>query len=166
LVISEVLYNPSSGSDSGLEWVEIYNNTGSEVVMDGYNLYADGYGYYTFPSFRLPSGNLVVVHINTAGTDSATDLYTGSGGSNMSDTAGSIAIFNSSTHNSSTIIDYLEYGSGGQTWQPAAVAAGIWTAGDYIKNVTTVGNSIALKNKAIDNNKSTDWQEQSPNPGV
>ncbi|MEM9554254.1 MAG: lamin tail domain-containing protein [Acidobacteriota bacterium] len=45
LVLSEILYDPS-GSDSGLEWIELYNTTSNDIVLDDLCLGSGG-GDYT-----------------------------------------------------------------------------------------------------------------------
>ena len=63
LVLSEVLYDVA-GEDTGYEWVEIYNGTGSEVDLSGYSLGAGGAAYTTtrFPlSGSIPAGACWVV---------------------------------------------------------------------------------------------------------
>lgn len=167
VTISEILYHASNSNDTGLEWIELYNGGGSSVDMTGYDLYADGSGHYVFPSFNLAAGAIVVVHSNTSGTNNGTNLYTGPMGSNMSNIQGSVALFNTSTtKTSATIVDYVEYGAGGQNWQPAAIGAGIWTAGNFVPVVAT-GHSIELINKNSDTNSVSDWQDEAlPTPGV
>ena len=165
VTISEVFYNATGVNDTGFEWIEIANTGGQAINMTGYDLYPDGAGYYyTFPAFSLNPNAIVLIHLNTDGVDSATDLYTGSGHSNMNNANGSIAIFNSTTHNSSTIIDYVRFGTG-TTWQTTAVSAGIWISGSTVAPVG-VGHSMELIGK-VDNNLVTDWQDQAvPTPGA
>jgi len=72
LSINEVELNPQ-GSDSGREWVELYNPLDSEIAVDGYSLEtthgeialielsgkvpANGYKIFTFPHTSLDNGN-------------------------------------------------------------------------------------------------------------
>ncbi|HSA22685.1 MAG TPA: lamin tail domain-containing protein, partial [Myxococcota bacterium] len=63
LILSEVLYD-TSGEDSGLEWVEIYNGTNQAVDLAGYSLGAGGTDY-TYSKLQLagtiqPGGCFVV----------------------------------------------------------------------------------------------------------
>lgn len=176
LVINEVLYDPS-GVDTGKEWIELYNDSGSSIDLTGYDLgiYESGgtSAYYTFPSFTLSGGGYVVVHWRKEGADTSTDLYTGTAApfdDNMHNTRGYGALFNSTTHSSTTIVDYLEYGAGGQTWESDASDAGIWDTGDYIGNVTEGWVIARLPNgtagKGYDNNQPEDWQgTNDPTPG-
>jgi len=161
ILISEVLYD-AEGVDTGKEWVELYNDSATAFNLNGYELNASSGDYYIFSSM-LGARKCIVVHWNAEGTDTSTDLYTGSTGFlNMGDTSGWVALFDSSEHKSSTIVDYLEYGSGGQTWESAAASAGIWTAGDYI-NAVEAGHSLEYLGSG---DLSSSWREQSaPTPG-
>jgi len=166
LVINEVYYDPTENNDTGKEWIELYNGTANPIELTGYDLNAVSGDYYTFPNFTLGSGNFVVVHWRADGVNTAADLYTGifGFGGNMGNTNGWVALFNSTVHSSNTIIDYVKYGAGGKTWESAAVAAGIWTAGDYIINVDE-GHSFARKPAGFDTNQSSDFEDlSSPNP--
>jgi len=154
-----VYYDPT-GADTGSEHIILYNNDNSDIDLTGWDLDPSSAPYYTFPSFIFKAKSFVIIHINTSGTDSDTDLYD-SGSSNMSNTKGPIALFNSTIHSSSTIIDYIEYGEGGQTNESKAVSAGIWTAGDFIPDADS-GKAIKLKTDGIDNNLSSDWSSYSP----
>lgn len=156
VVINEVLYDPS-GVDTGQEWIELKNQGASSVTLTGYCLYASG-EHYVFPAFSLNAGAYVVVHWNAIGTDNTTELYTGTTGwSNMGNTSGSVVLFNThSTHSSSTIIDFVEYGAGSQTWESSAANAGIWTTGDFVTDVTE-SHSIEYDG---DGNTSSDWFDQ------
>lgn len=166
LVINEVYYDPAETAETGKEWIELYNGTANPIELIGYDLNATPGDYYTLPNFTLGSGNFVVVHWRADGTNTATDLYTGISGFdvNMGDTNGWVALFNNIIHSKNTIIDYVEYGAGGKTWESIAVAAGIWTAGDYMVDVDK-GHSLARKLVGFDTNQSSDFEDlASPNP--
>ena len=168
VLISEVMYNPT-GTDTGEEWIELWNPGDTSVDLSGYELNATKGDYYAFKSgFTIPPGGCVVVHWRKDGSDTATDLYTGTSGYdyNMGNSHGWVALFTGSQHNKNTIIDYIRYGAGGQqTWESAASDAGIWTSGDYIPGVAAEGNSLELI-YGRSGDRSDDWFEQDdPNPG-
>lgn len=162
ILISEVFYDPPGSNDSSLEWIELYNDSLSSLDLTGYELNSTIGDYYVFTTIIAAQG-CIVLHWNCAGTDTQTELYTGiSGFANMGNTSGWTALFNSSVHSSSTIIDYLEYGAGGKTWESAAAGAGIWTTGDYITDVEE-GHSLEYLGTG---NTSLDWRDQAnPAPG-
>lgn len=159
IVINEVLYDPD-GVDSSKEYIRLYNNGTEAVDLTNWDLDPSSAPYYTFPSFTLSAQSFVTIHINTSGTNTNTDLYDGES-TNMSNTKGPVALFNNTAHSQSTIIDYIEYGAGGQTNESKAVSAGIWTAGNFIPDVEA-GKSIKLKTDGVDNNSSSDWMENEP----
>ncbi|MCK4590807.1 MAG: lamin tail domain-containing protein, partial [Candidatus Latescibacteria bacterium] len=170
VVINEVFYD-AVGIDTGKEWIELKNTGVSSETITGYDLNVVSGDYYTFPALTVPAGCFVIVYWRKDGTndtdfsDNVAHLYTGTSGfdANMGDTKGWVALFNSTTHSSSTIIDYMEYGAGGQTWESAAVSAGIWTAGDYATDVNP-GNSLEYDGSG---NTGADWFDQSvPTPGA
>lgn len=163
--ISEVFYNPI-GTDTGLEWIEIHNTGGSDLPMSGYVLHFDGVGTHDFtfptsPPFSLASGARVVVHVRATGTNTSTDLYWSDTNSlNMGNSHGSVVLFKSLPKDSSTIIDFVQYGAAGQDEESKAVAAAIWTNSTFVPIITTEGHSMELI--SADNNQVSDWHDQFP----
>lgn len=134
--------------------------------MTGYDINATSGDYYTFPAlFTVPASAFVIIHWRTVGvddfdfSDNVAHLYTGTSGytANMGNTTGWVALFNSTTHSSATIIDYMAYGAGGLTWESSAVTAGIWTAGDFASDVVE-GHSLEYDGSG---DTGTDWFDQS-----
>ncbi len=156
VVINEILYDPT-GTDTGLEWIELKNIGAGVESLTNYCLYAST-EHYIFPSFTLNSGSYVVIHWNATGSDDATNLYTGTvGWLNMGNTAGSVAFFNThSSHTSSTIIDFVEYGDSDNVYDGQAESAGIWTAGDFASDVIA-GHSLEYDGSG---DAGTDWFDQ------
>ncbi len=167
VTITEVLYDPSSGSDTGLEWIEMKNTGQYPININNYLLHfaTSGSNDFVFPNISLNPNQVIIVYVNKSGTNTSSVFYwENTGGNNMGDAKGSVSLFKNSTKDSSNMVDFVQYGEGGQNYESAAVAAGIWTAGDFVPGVTT-GYSIQLI--SADNNLSTDWFGQStPNPGV
>ncbi|NHZ87415.1 MAG: T9SS type A sorting domain-containing protein [Planctomycetia bacterium] len=165
VVINEVQYDPP-GVDTGNEWIEVKNIGAGPITMAGYDINATSGDYYTFPAlFTVPASAFVIIHWRTVGvddfdfSDNVAHLYTGTSGytANMGNTTGWVALFNSTTHSSATIIDYMEYGAGGLTWESSAVTAGIWTAGDFASDVVE-GHSLEYDGSG---DAGTDWFDQS-----
>lgn len=146
--INEVLYDPS-GTDTGLEWIELVNSGEYDVYIGGWDLDPAQVGYYTIPDSSgtwngtLDAGSFVVIHINASGTDTATDLYHSGVSGNMGNTSASVQLYSSTSHTSDTIIDFMEYGAGGKTGEGTAVTAGIWRTGYYTLDVAEA-HSIGL----------------------
>jgi hypothetical protein len=156
IVINEILYDPE-GSDTGLEAIELYNPSAVPADLGGYSLHAGAAGYYTIPPFILDPAAFVVVHVNAVGSDTPTDLYTGPMNGNMSNTAASVALFYTTTHTAETLADFVQYGASGQTWESAAVLAGLWLTDDFALDVDE-GDSLNLQPDGNDQNQGDDWQ--------
>jgi len=160
VVINEVLYN-ATGVDTGKEYIRLYNNGDLPIDLTNWSIDPSSANYFIFPSFVLNAKSFVNIHIGASGTNTTIDLYD-NGSNNMSNTAGPIALFNhATTHKAETFIDYIEYGTGGQTNESEAVKAGVWTAGTFINN-TQEGKAIKLQTDGIDNNSPSDWMETNP----
>ncbi len=162
VVINEALYDPY-GTDTGLEYIRLYNNGSEAADLTGWDLDPSSAPYFTFPSFTLNAQSFVNIHINTSGTNTDTDLYAGDS-TGMHNDRGPIAFFNSTAHSTANLVDYIEYGAGGQTNESRAVSAEIWTAGDFISDVDA-GYAIKLKTDGQDNNSSSDWEQTTPSIG-
>lgn len=159
IIINEVLYDPL-GTDTGLEFIELYNRGAEAVELTGWEVDPSSAPYVTFPAVTLEPKHYLVIHVNASGTNTATDVYSGAL-SNMSNTKGPVALFASATHSEETLVSYLAYGEGGQANESKAVARGLWNAGDFIPLVTQ-GTSISYDGSG---NTSGDWYSGSPTPG-
>lgn len=63
IVINEVCYDPT-GSDSGLEWIELYNNGDTNVNLDGAEIHVAGSSFtriFTIPYFILRPGRYLLM---------------------------------------------------------------------------------------------------------
>ncbi len=156
--MNEILSDPT-GTDTGLEWIELFNSSSQPIDLTGWQLNAVSGKYYTFPSFALAAGSFVLIHWRADGQNSASELFTDSQTitENMGNKSGFVALFKNSEHNKDTIVDYLEYGEGGKTWESTAVSAGIWQAGQFI-GAPSEGQSAGLKQDGQDKNLVSDWQ--------
>ena len=112
VVINEVMFDPL-GSDSGYEWVELYNTGDEQADISGWEVYPDGIGYFTIPhGFLLGAKKFVVIHLKGSGSHSITDLYhTTTSSSNMGNTSGSVAIFRAGMETKKDRIkDFMQWG--------------------------------------------------------
>lgn len=150
VVINEVLFNPSATNDTGFEKIELYNNGDANVDLSGWDLYPVGMGYFTIPTgFSLLPKSFVIANLRISGIQDAANLYTGSsfGSGNMSDTSGSVALFNSHLHKKETLVDFVEWSSkaASSTWESSAVGNGLWLKDAPVDtSALGVGSSIAL----------------------
>ncbi len=161
VVINEVLYDPD-GTDTGKEKIELRNIGESVVDLTGYDLYPDGTGYFTFPSFSLSPGSLVVIHLRQTGTPTGAELFHATPVLNMGNTSGSVALFSGTTHNTSTLVSFVQWGGGSEGWASTAVAAGVWsTVSDSVPAVPE-GHSLEFDGSGV---TPADWFDQA-NPTI
>lgn len=144
-VINEVLFDPE-GTDTGNEWIEIYNPGEAPADMTGWELYPAGIGYFPFPKgFILGARQFAVVLLRASGANTSGALYHAAPTSNMGNTAGSAALFSGTPRDEQTIKSFVQWGKDGQTWESAADKAGLWRKGEAIDLAKTEeGQSIAL----------------------
>ena len=80
VVLNEVLYDPL-GEDLGAEIIEVANLGTTAQNLSGWSLCVNGVGtraYYIFPDgLTLAAGAFLRVHWVANGTNTATDLFTG-----------------------------------------------------------------------------------------
>lgn len=69
VVISEIMYDLESGSDSGREWVEVFNTGGSTVTLTEWKLFENGTNHALTAysgSEEIPSGAYAIIADNPA----------------------------------------------------------------------------------------------------
>lgn len=144
-VINEVLFDPE-GTDTGNEWIEIYNSGEAGTDLTGWELYPAGIGYFSFPKgFVLGPRQFAIVRIRVSGTNTSSTLYHATPVSNMGNTAGSAALFSGTPRDEQTIKSFVQWGKDGQTWESTADKAGLWRKGEAIDlTKAEEGQSIAL----------------------
>ena len=109
VVVNEVLYNPN-GADSGNEIVEIANVGAAAQVLTGWSVCVNfsapfSRAYWNFPNgTTIQAGAFLKVHWLANGSNTATDLFTGTSPLNftcfqpaqfLDNTTGSISIYRS-----------------------------------------------------------------------
>jgi hypothetical protein len=116
----------------------------------------------------VPPGGRVVIHANATGANTATDVYLPT----MPDlpTTGSAALYVANTRNTNLadatqLIDFVQWGAGGQANEATAVTANFWNTGDAITGVDA-GHSIEFCGTSGDYG-SGNWNEvTTPNFGT
>lgn len=147
--ISEVQFNPA-GTDTGGEYVTIRNSGSASENLSGWQLYPDGIGYFVFGDTPLAGGAALTIRLRASGTNTATETFYNQSAdgkaitSNMGNTSGSVALFNAADRSAGTIVDFVEWGKAGETWESAADTAGIWTKGSFV-DVANATEGQALK---------------------
>lgn len=161
VVINEVFTNGTAGAS----FVELKNAGASSANLTGYYL-CQYPSYWPFPSgVTIPSGGFLVIHWNATGTNTATNLYTGTGTlADLSPSSGEVGFYSSNGFGSSSDdVDYVEWGNGGHTREAPAVGAGIWSTGDFAVAMTG-GLSLNLVSGSP-GNKGCNYALCPPSPG-
>ncbi len=141
--ISEVFYDPA-GSDGGGEWIEL-SNLGQEAVdLEGWVLDASGPNL-VLPALVLPPGQVAVIHSNAAESIAPQGLSLWFGnGTNMGNTHGFVGLWRAEPQNLDNLVDYMEYGSGGHSWEGLAVEAGLWPEDGFAPDVDSGSSLVRL----------------------
>ncbi|MCC6650228.1 MAG: hypothetical protein IT348_03650 [Candidatus Eisenbacteria bacterium] len=150
--ITEVQYNVAGS----LDLVEV-TNMGATGDIGMYRLKVNGTNAVTLrngPSTSLPvaAGAKLVLHLNSSGVNSATDLYL-SGIPGLGDAAGSVAIYvpntvNTALTDATQIIDYVAWGTtGGQENEATAASASLWSSGQVV-GLVAAGQSMEFCGQA------------------
>lgn len=132
--------------------IELYNNGDLAVDLADYWLCFGPGAYFRIGDDTMT--NIVSGSVNLAPGDflvvSAVSL-------SAADDAGAIGLYNTNTNfaDSSTILDFVQWGAAGNARESVAVEAGIWNAGGFVPNVSA-GSSIAYDGEG---EVSTDWNE-------
>ncbi|MET1257757.1 hypothetical protein ABV409_00355 [Flagellimonas sp. DF-77] len=140
VVINEVAYLSAE--------VELYNNGDIAIDVSDYFLCL-GPGTYDRVSTLITSGNatmepgdFLVLNYARPGATGGLGLY----------------INNSGFGDAANIADFVQWGNAGSARENVAVAAGIWTAGDFIPVLEDSANSIVYDGEG---EASSDWTETS-----
>jgi len=142
LRLTEVQYNEPSGLDK----IEITNlgpalgDLGRYRIATGASAVA-----IALTSVTLAPGASLTLHANETGTNTSTDMYLPAIGP-LNDAAGSVALYvpntvNTALADATQIIDFVEWGAGGQANEATAVAAGLWSAGSTAP-IVAAGHSV------------------------
>ena len=138
VVINEVAYLEGS--------LELYNNGDISVDLSNYFLCL-GPGTYrriadlpTDGEINLPPNEFLVIDYDMPNAIGGLGLYAN----------------NSDFTDPATIRDFVQWGEGGTARENVAVAAGIWTTGDYVNVVGSIDNSIVYDGEG---EAASDWAE-------
>ena len=139
---------------------EINDNDEVEITNTGdASLDISDYWLCDFPAYTQ-LGNLTIV----CGDDLVLEpgeIVTVNAGFDLSSADGEMGLYTSNSFGSSAaMIDYVEWGSTGHTRSSVAVAAGIWTTGDFVA-AFSADNSLEYDGEG---DASTDWSEDVASP--
>ena len=161
--ITEVLY--SSGS---ADLIEITNMGTAAGDLGRYRIAISGdVEGLPIASVNVAPGGIVILHPNASGTNSTSNVFVPALNS-LADAAGSVALYVPSTISGHTaltdatqIVDFVQYGAGGQANEAAAVTAGFWTSGQFVPTVGVAGRSIEFCGNRSDHG-AAQWSEIDP----
>lgn len=144
--LTEVQFN----APGGLDLIEIANLGGAAGDLRSYRIAAGGAAQTIVTTdFAVAAGGRVVIHTNETGTNNTPPghIYLSALGA-LNDVSGSLSLYAPSTlsfqnglNNATLMLDFVQWGAGGQANEATAGAAGFWTAGQSINGVA-VGHSI------------------------
>lgn len=146
LVITEIMYNPPESGNDSLEYIEIYNNSGSAVDMTGYSF--DQGVDFTFPQFIIEGEGYVVVAVdsialaNVLGISNAFQWSSGA----LSNGGEDIILIDAQ----SNIVDVVDYENGG----------------DWPSDANGEGASLELCDVNRDNNDGNNWKASNSPKGI
>ena len=179
VIINELLLDPpgTDGQAASPELVEIYNNSGRSVSLNGFRISAHSIssidlgissGTTFLATTEMPPGAYLVLALYNSGQSGLpgdvlvtdTDFSDGKalvkidGNAGLAQSNGSVRFYSDA---SSTIIDYVQFSNGvcstSQTGLSSAVSAGIWTSG----NCVNVNALLRRLPNGVDTNTPADW---------
>jgi plastocyanin len=165
--ITEVQYNAAGGADL----IEITNLGTAAGDLGRYRIAIPGDADpLPLASLSVAPDGVVVIHPGQTGTNDANDVYVPNLGT-LPDASGSVALYvpnqvpgQNALTIASQLIDFVQWGAGGQANEATAAAAGVWTAGTFLPTVA-VGRAIEFCGAASDRGV-THWAEiRTPNLG-
>lgn len=168
LHINEVFYDPN-GPDTSGEWVELFNKSSGNIHLSNWAIHdQDGVTplYVIAQSVVLPSSNYLVLY-DGAGSDDV-DFSDGRGilygdwgtADRLDNTLDEVGVYcYSGKLDRYTMIDFMAYGGNSGTDDNEAVAAGLWSSGDFATIATyTAGSSLILLPDGDDTDAGNDWE--------
>jgi plastocyanin len=163
--ITEVQFNDPGGVDR----IEISNLGQAAGDLRSYRLAVLGTGTGVViinTDYPVPAGGRITVH-NTTGTNTSSDLFLPGLGS-LGDVSGSVALYapysfspGNAVTNALMMLDFVQWGAGGQPNEGTANTASFWVPGTSINNVAP-GHSIEYCQNATLSHGVTRWAEISP----
>ncbi|MCK4614481.1 MAG: DUF2341 domain-containing protein, partial [Thermoplasmata archaeon] len=135
--------------------------------IDGWEITDEDEPIYAIPDIPdFPSHNYVVIHYTT-GTDetsfgqsqsNALHLYTGSSG--VYTDIDQCSVYTGSTHDGTTIVDFVAWGADPESNDCYAVAAGIWDDGDFFDSSDVdEGETMGRDKDSTDTDQPGDWDD-------
>jgi len=146
VVISEVLFD-SEGVDNGRQVIELTNRGDVPAEIGGHWLSFKPAAWRFPAGTSIPAGGFMLVHVNRTGTNTASQLFTGTAGMRSLRRSDAISLFSQNLFSDPTkLLDFVEWGVPGQGGEDVAAEAGKWLPSDPIKvQDLREGSSIARR---------------------
>ncbi len=156
IVINEVLYDPL-GTDAGNQLIELKNTGTASGDIGGWWL-CYRFEYYDIPaSVSIEPGAFLVIHLGVNGDNTATDVYIQFASALNTNSSDLNLYLDGNFTSPSSMIDFVQWGGGGNGRESVAVTAGMWMEGDFVPDIQE-GHSIAYDGTG---NTSADWCDDS-----
>ncbi len=159
IIITEINYNPCSdiGSDSGYEFIEIYNNGATDVFLEDWEMDADNGAFgstaYTFPAIIIPPGGYLVIARNASNYEGTMGLTTGVNlldwDASLGNSSGEIVLYDCDGN----LVDEVFYDDNG-------IDSGGFPECADGDNDFCATLALPTSNYTADNNINTNWQVQ------
>ncbi|MDP2360974.1 MAG: lamin tail domain-containing protein [bacterium] len=157
---NEVCYDPE-GVDTGQEWIELINTGTEPVSLDGWLLDCNGPNLI-LPAVQLGPGQVLVIHNNAVEALPHTQQEVWFAGPSLGNTHGFLGLWRSDAQNLGNLVDYLQYGQVGHSWEGQAIEAGLWPAGAFLPDVEQ-GHSLHYRGTGL--GPEAWYDEAEPVPG-
>lgn len=160
LRFNEVCYDPD-GTDADKEWIEVMNTGQDPVDLEGWLLDCNGPNL-SLPAISLGPGQVAVIHCNATEAQLPMGNECWFMAASLNNTHGFLGLWRSGSQTVGELVDYVEYGATGHSWEGMAIEAGIWPLGAYLPDVEQ-GHSLRHRGLGVG---PAAWQDDAePEPG-
>ncbi|MBM3242524.1 T9SS type A sorting domain-containing protein [Candidatus Poribacteria bacterium] len=178
VVINEVVYDPvgsdnTEGDETTYEWIELKNVSAAPQDISSWEIRASTYYPLSALTAPVPVGGFVIIY-EGIGDDTNVDfgigniasLYMDKTGSQLGNSSGDLALYNSTSNTKDTIVDYFAYGAPStSTNHTHAVDAGIWTPNDFV-DTSSASEGYSIEYDGEGDLSSDYFIQQNPTKGL
>ncbi|MDZ4806624.1 MAG: FlgD immunoglobulin-like domain containing protein [Candidatus Eisenbacteria bacterium] len=180
LLISEILHNPV-GPEAGMTAVEVVSTSSLPVSLDGLTLSTQSTSFTVPNGLTVPGGGVILINLN-GGAGSPRPLVGPRAAAppelladlvieatpyvDLIPEAGALSLYRNilDFNDPANMVDFLQWGGGGQALEDVAVQKGIWTAGEFFPEVLE-GSSIQWRGTG-DGNSPSEFYADTPSLGT
>jgi hypothetical protein len=131
--INEVCYDPA-GADAAQEWVELINTGPEPQSLAGWLLDCNGPNLL-LPPVEVGPGQVFLIHNNAVAEQPPAGMEAWYVATSLGNTHGFLGLWNSESQVVESLVDYMEYGAAGHSWEGQAVSGGFWPLGAFLPDV-------------------------------